>query len=334
MFQKSWIETQINETRVSVYVAQNRVRESRASRSKFEEHLKRLPLLDTVEILEASSVHPPYLYISSSFIQPTALDNSPQLSWMGDVLSDDKTWMVANYVVVAGSTLWIAEFVETLPTEIDSIWIHVPLGFDISGAKGVTRRWDKQGERILRLVILFEVLFALRIYAIYNKNRFVLISSLTMIIFIFMFEVWIEALEPGISTVGSPFRIFSRCKTNPKGELPLKLCPGQSSIAQIIIRDGTLYFLATLVLAAIDGILLIDPLSDVVGPFFNVFSNLLISRLMLNLQTFTTSTITTSQGAASTGQSSSLHFAQRMLGNRNIGGTLDGDFIGEEIEFE
>ncbi|KAJ3881670.1 hypothetical protein F5051DRAFT_474294 [Lentinula edodes] len=239
---------------------------------------------------------------------------------------NNQSRMVANYVVVAGSTLWIAEFIETLPTEIDSIWIHVPLGFDISGAKGVTGKWDKQG---------------------------------------------IEALEPGISTVGSPFQILSRCKTNPKGELPLKmeigipfvvfgydlfifiltvretvhhainmhrLCPGQSSIAQIIVRDGTLYFLATLVLAAIDSILLIllkaDPLSDVVGPFFNVFSNLLISRLMLNLQTFTTSTITTSQGAASTGQSSSLHFAQRMLGNRNIGGTLDGDFIGEEIEFE
>ncbi|KAJ3933119.1 MAG: hypothetical protein NXY57DRAFT_47631 [Lentinula lateritia] len=123
-----------------------------------------------------------------------------------------------------------------------------------------------------------------------------------------------------------------------------RLCPGQSSIAQIIVRDGTLYFLATLVLAAIDGILLIisarspgntaDPLSDVVGPFFNVFSNLLISRLVLNLHTFTTSTITTSQGAASTDQSSSLHFAQQMLGNRNIGGTLDGDFVGEEIEFE
>ncbi|KAH7870668.1 uncharacterized protein C8R40DRAFT_638403 [Lentinula edodes] len=43
---------------------------------------------------------------------------------MGDVISDDRTWMVANYVVVAGSTLWIAEFIETLPTEIDSIWVN------------------------------------------------------------------------------------------------------------------------------------------------------------------------------------------------------------------
>ncbi|KAJ3815252.1 hypothetical protein F5876DRAFT_61659 [Lentinula aff. lateritia] len=249
---------------------------------------------------------------------------------MGDVLSDDKTWMVANYVVVAGSTLWIAEFVETLPTEIDSIWVNRK----ITG----TSMLFLMNRYMFLLGLIFQ---ALRVLPGNGTNKeatrcqvidglYSLLQSVTSAIT----NIWIEALEPGISTVGSPFRIFSRCKTNPKGELPLKLCPGQSSIAQIIVRDGTLYFLATLVLAAIDGILLIDPLSDVVGPFFNVFSNLLISRLMLNLQTFTTSTITTSQGAASTGQSSSLHFAQRMLGNRNIGGTLDGDFIGEEIEFE
>ncbi|KAJ3866827.1 hypothetical protein EV359DRAFT_61987 [Lentinula novae-zelandiae] len=245
---------------------------------------------------------------------------------------NNQSRMVANYIVVAGSTLWIAEFIETLPTEIDSIWIHVPLGFDISGAKGVTRKWDKQG---------------------------------------------IEALEPGISTVGSTFQVFSRCKTNPKGELPLNQrdCTSCNQYVQTLsrsiqysanhrpgwyslfpsyprlssdrwhfvnlspryqrdLRETQLYAKLYGRQDCLTYHTQQDPLSDVVGPFFNVFSNLLISRLMLNLHTFTTSTITTSQGAASTDQSSSLHFAQQMLGNRNIGGTLDGDFVGEEIEFE
>ncbi|KAJ4466102.1 hypothetical protein C8J55DRAFT_527398 [Lentinula edodes] len=271
------------------------------------------------------------------------------------------------------AALWIAEFIETLPTEIDSIWVNRKitgtsmlflmnrymflLGLIFQALRVLPGNGtNKECQVIDGLYSLLQcvtsaitnILFTLRIYAIYNKNRFVLISSLTMIFFIFIFEVLIEALEPGISTVGSPFQIFSRCKTNPKVEIGIpfvvfgydlfifiltvretvhhainmhRICPGQSSIAQIIVRDASPGNTA-------------DPLSDVVGPFFNVFSNLLISRLMLNLQTFTTSTITTSQGAASTGQSSSLHFAQRMLGNRNIGGTLDGDFIGEEIEFE
>ncbi|GAW00469.1 hypothetical protein LENED_001992 [Lentinula edodes] len=166
---------------------------------------------------------------------------------MGDVISDDRTWMVANYVVVAGSTLWIAEFIETLPTEIDSIWVNRKitgtsmlflmnrymflLGLIFQALRVLPGNGtNKECQVIDGLYSLLQcvtsaitnILFALRIYAIYNKNRFVLISSLTMIFFIFIFEVLIEALEPGISTVGSPFQIFSRCKTNPKGELPLK----------------------------------------------------------------------------------------------------------------
>ncbi|KAJ3904991.1 hypothetical protein F5879DRAFT_22802 [Lentinula edodes] len=160
---------------------------------------------------------------------------------------NNRSRMVANYVVVAGSTLWIAEFIETLPTEIDSIWVNRKitgtsmlflmnrymflLGLIFQALRVLPGNGtNKECQVIDGLYSLLQcvtsaitnILFALRIYAIYNKNRFVLISSLTMIFFIFIFEVLIEALEPGISTVGSPFQIFSRCKTNPKGELPLK----------------------------------------------------------------------------------------------------------------
>ncbi|KAJ4475064.1 hypothetical protein J3R30DRAFT_3406221 [Lentinula aciculospora] len=111
-----------------------------------------------------------------------------------------------------------------------------------------------------------------------------------------------------------------QCRLDLENELPLKC---QSSVTQIIIRDGTLYFIATLVLAAIDAVLLLtslkspgdtNSLSEVVGPFFNVFSNLLISRLMLNLHTFNTSgNIMMNRGVASI-QSSSLHFAPIAFG--------------------
>ncbi|KAJ3890712.1 hypothetical protein GG344DRAFT_66069 [Lentinula edodes] len=292
---------------------------------------------------------------------------------MGDVISDDRTWMVANYIVLAGSTLWIAEFIETLPTEIDSIWVNRK----ITG----TSMLFLMNRYMFLLGLIFQ---ALRVLPGNGTNKestrcqvidglYSLLQSVTSAIT----NILIEALEPGISTVGSPFEIFSRCKTNPKGELPLNQrdCTSCNQYAQTLsrsiqysanhrpgwysvfpsyprlgsdrwhfvnlspryqrdLRETQLYDMPYGRQDCLTYHTQQDPLSDVVGPFFNVFSNLLISRLMLNLHTFTTSTITTSQGAASTDQSSSLLFAQQILRNRNIGGPLDGEFVGEEIEFE
>ncbi|KAJ3924492.1 MAG: hypothetical protein NXY57DRAFT_969760 [Lentinula lateritia] len=71
---------------------------------------------------------------------------------------------------------------------------------------------------------------------------------------------------------------------------------------------------------------------DFVTPFFNVLPNLLISRLMLNLRTYSEPGNTTiSQGQQT--HVSSLNFASnQMLGN--IGAPLDGGSSNEEAEEE
>ncbi|KAJ3799306.1 hypothetical protein GGU11DRAFT_512361 [Lentinula aff. detonsa] len=105
-----------------------------------------------------------------------------------------------------------------------------------------------------------------------------------------------------------------------------RLCPGQSSVTQVIIRDGTVYFLVTVVLSASDLILLVmsmksrdtNSLSQLIGPFFNVFSNLLISRLILNLHTFnTTGNMNSMNQGGTITQFSSLHFVSNRIENED-----------------
>ncbi|KAJ3899759.1 hypothetical protein F5879DRAFT_1005019 [Lentinula edodes] len=112
----------------------------------------------------------------------------------------------------------------------------------------------------------------------------------------------------------------------------------QSSITQIIIRDGTLYFLLMLVVAIILAIFSVvslksgnlNNLKEFVTPFFDILPNILISRLMLNLRTYSEPGNTTiSQGQQT--RVSSLNFASnQMLGN--IGAPLDGRSFNEEEE--
>ncbi|KAF5352126.1 hypothetical protein D9757_013266 [Collybiopsis confluens] len=70
-----------------------------------------------------------------------------------------------------------------------------------------------------------------------------------------------------------------------------------SSIAQVILIDGLLYFLLMLIIGIISVILsliqLLTPgtnkittVSLIISPFFDVLPNLLISRLVLNLSNF------------------------------------------------
>ncbi|KAJ4491091.1 hypothetical protein C8R41DRAFT_867632 [Lentinula lateritia] len=106
----------------------------------------------------------------------------------------------------------------------------------------------------------------------------------------------------------------------------------ESSITQVIILDATI--LAILSVVSLDRNIILPTTLGLVIPFFDIFPNLLISRLMLNLRTYSApeNSITTTQGGART-QQSSLNFAtNRMLGN--IGAPLDGESFGEGDEQE
>ncbi|KAJ3799305.1 hypothetical protein GGU11DRAFT_512355 [Lentinula aff. detonsa] len=165
---------------------------------------------------------------------------------MDNPIAEDENWMVANYVVVAASTLWIAEFIESLPTEINTVWLRKITGTSIlfllnrymlllglisqalmilpgSGSNEECQAINTfYSSMVIITSAITSFLFALRAYAIYNKSKIILGISSVMISSIFILEILITALEPGISTAGSLFQTFSRCKIRPKGELPLK----------------------------------------------------------------------------------------------------------------
>ncbi|KAJ3742994.1 hypothetical protein DFH05DRAFT_1498889, partial [Lentinula detonsa] len=286
------------------------------------------------------------------------------------------------------TALWIADFIETLPTEINAIWQKKLTGasvlflinryiflfslfsqilFNLPGNE--TNEQCDVNTNILEVLQILaiattNVLFALRVYAIYNKNRIILGTCSILIISRLVIDILEQITFHGSSSAGTQFQSFSAYslymellstpaivqfvipfialvydiyifgltmrKTIDLGfEMKRQ---GQSSVAHIIVQD------VVLVSAVIDAILSGVSLHGVIisaisSPFFDFLPNILISRLMLNLRTFPTpgtgDTLTTSQRA----HFSSLHFASnQMLGN--IGAPLDGGSFNEEEEEE
>ncbi|KAH7870606.1 uncharacterized protein C8R40DRAFT_1056548 [Lentinula edodes] len=257
------------------------------------------------------------------------------------------------------SALCVADYIETWPREFSSIWKRKTTGTSvlflvnrytlllsvmiqaISAFPG--NGTDEQCQALNTIYSIFtvlsivaaNVLFALRVYAIYSRNNVIFGMASAFIISRFALDIWVSViitelsrisclyfivLEVGASTIDSPFQNLLRLKLG----IPL-LALGydtfifvltamktvqhslemqrlkHSSITQIIIRDGKL-------------------------------PNLLISRLMLNLRTYPEPGNTTiSQGQQT--HVSSLNFASnQMLGN--IGAPFDGGSFNEEEEEE
>ncbi|KAJ3858966.1 hypothetical protein EV359DRAFT_68567 [Lentinula novae-zelandiae] len=219
------------------------------------------------------------------------------------------------------------------------------------------------------------------IYSICGILALVATNASAFIISRFALDIWSTLLEVGVSTIGSPFQNLSRSiqsvfyqylildllevwNDHVKLGIPM-LALGydififiltviktvqhslemqrlnQSSITQVIIRDGTLYFLLMLVVAIILAIFNVVSLKsgnfnnfeDFVAPFFDILPNLLMSRLMLNLHTYSEpGNSTISQKGQQTHVSSLDFVSNQMLGN--IGAPLDGGSFNEEEEEE
>ncbi|KAJ3743018.1 hypothetical protein DFH05DRAFT_1498996, partial [Lentinula detonsa] len=283
---------------------------------------------------------------------------------MDMVITEDTLWL---------TSLWIADFIETLPTEINAIWQKKLTGasvlflinrysFLLSLIFGIVtslpgNQKNKECDvninilNVLQIlaVVTTNVLFALRVYAIYNKNRIILGTCSVLIISRLAIDILVS------SSAGTQFQSFSACVINISDPnvytqvefvipfitlvydmyifgltmrktigLGFKMKrQGQSSVAHVIVQDAVIE-------AILSGA---DLISSIFSSFFDFLPNMLISRLMLNLRTFPTpgtgDTLTTSQRA----QFSSLHFASnQMLGN--IGAPLDGGSFNEEEEEE
>ncbi|KAJ3912358.1 hypothetical protein F5877DRAFT_72462 [Lentinula edodes] len=253
---------------------------------------------------------------------------------MDDILSQIEAWLLGNYAQAAVITLCVAEHIETWPREFSSIWKR----------------------KITGISVLFLV------------NRYMLLLSVMMAAIVdfpgngtdeqLALDIWDAVLGVGVSTIGSPFQNFSRFQLavpllalgydififiltaikTVQNSLEMQRL-NQSSITQVIIRDGTLYFLGYyscyLQCESLKVSLKSGNFSNsegFVAPFFEILPNLLISRLMLNLRTYSEpGNSTISQGQQT--HVSSLNFASnQMLGN--IGAPLDGRSFNEEEEEE
>ncbi|KAJ3793237.1 hypothetical protein GGU11DRAFT_800573, partial [Lentinula aff. detonsa] len=307
---------------------------------------------------------------------------------MDAVITEDTFWMIGNYAGISATTLWIADFIETLPTEINAIWRKKLTGasvlflinryifllylilqtpFNLPGnEKNEECHVNTNILEVLQILAIAttNVLFALRVYAIYNENRIILGTCSVFIISRLVIDILQQITFQGSSSAGTQFQSFSACvigisDSNVYSQVQFVIPfitlvydiyifgltmrktidlgfemkrQGQSSVAHVIVQDVVL--LSAVIAAILDGVSLHAVLiSEISSPFFTFLPNMLISRLMLNLRTFTTpgtgDTLTTSQRA----HFSSLHFASnQMLGN--IGAPLDGGSFNEEEEEE
>ncbi|KAJ3805350.1 hypothetical protein F5876DRAFT_17795, partial [Lentinula aff. lateritia] len=247
------------------------------------------------------------------------------------------------------SALWIADHIETLPTEFRSIWKRKMTGtsvlflinrymfflflvlqavFNLPG-NGTDKQC--QAETTMALVcetialIATNALFALRVYAIYNKNKVILGITLVFIISKFGLDILSMVVKKSISTIGSQYQEFSRC-----GGTASNSFLEQLAIVFLILGYDIFIFMLTAIKTmqhAVEMQRLGEPgITQVIirdGQYCTtILPNLLISRLMLNLRTYSEPGNTTISKGQQT-HVSSLNFASnQMLGN--IGAPLDG----------
>ncbi|KAJ4474748.1 hypothetical protein C8J55DRAFT_490652 [Lentinula edodes] len=245
---------------------------------------------------------------------------------MDDVSSQIEPWVLTNYAQAAVTTLCVADHIQTWHREYSSIW-----------------RRKITGISVLFLVNRYMLLLSIMIQAVLNfpgngtddhiscnqcENKAIFGIASAFIISRFALDIWSTLLGVGVSTIESPFQNIARTVKHSVEMQRLN----QSSITQLIIRDGTVYFLETIFNAVSLKSENLNNFLNFANPFFDILPNLLISRLMLNLRTYSEPGNTTiSQGQKT--NVSSLNFASnRMLGN--IGAPLDGGSFNEPEQEE
>ncbi|KAJ3745493.1 hypothetical protein DFH05DRAFT_1542414 [Lentinula detonsa] len=313
---------------------------------------------------------------------------------MDVIITADRLWMIGNCAVISAITLWIADFIETLPTEINAIWqkkltgasvlflinrysllfsLIVQISLSLPGNEkneqcNVT--FNIVGSLQVLATATTNVLFALRVYAIYNKSRIILGTCGILIISRLVIDILQQIISQGISSAGTQFQSFSACLLVSDSNISIQvnfIIPflalgydiyifgltmrktldlgfkmkrqGQSSVAHVIIQDGILYFLVVLVSAVIEAILTGITLKDqiqnaaLISSISAPFFGFLPNLLIsrLMLNLRTFPTPGTGDTLTQRANLSSLHFASnQMLGN--IGAPLDGGSFSEEEE--
>ncbi|KAJ4489271.1 hypothetical protein C8J55DRAFT_486560 [Lentinula edodes] len=238
---------------------------------------------------------------------------------MDDILPQVQSVVLGNYAQAAVTTLCVADHIEMWPTEFSSIW-----------------KTRKTGISVLFLINRYMLLLFVMTQAVSNFSGNGTDEQLTL-------DIWSSVLEVGVMwnhliktiiqlaipllALGYDIFIFvSTAVKTVKHSVEMQRL-NQSSITQIIIRDAIIATIFQVVSLKSGNAYNFE---DFITPFFDILPNLLISRLMLNLHTFSKPRNTMMSQVQQT-HVSSLDFASnRMLGS--IGAPLDGRSFNEEEE--
>ncbi|EIM91912.1 uncharacterized protein STEHIDRAFT_151266 [Stereum hirsutum FP-91666 SS1] len=207
--------------------------------------------------------------------------------------------------------------------------------------------------------ITTSLIFTLRVYALWGQNKAILALTLLMIIAKFGIDVWRSTLSISLSSIGTQWNEFSMCWSiiaDPTAvehaSLPILFDfivfvatvlktyqhsremreHGRKSIAEVLLHDGTLYFFAVLVLAAVNLALrllfvahedsqIVILLGDSMTPYISV-------RLCLNLRALNRPRTTVHR--IDDGMPDQAFAHNRFLGN--IGAPLDPDWWNEQLD--
>ncbi|KAF5389674.1 hypothetical protein D9757_006059 [Collybiopsis confluens] len=155
---------------------------------------------------------------------------------MGTVVQELDAWVLDNYVIAASAVLWISDFMETLPAELQTIWsgkhtgtsflfivnrysfllsLLTSLIFNLPGEST-----DQECNIVSYISSLLQAtsvvatsgLFALRIYAIYDNSCKILVAAALFIISRFALDLLCQVLGSGMSASGDIVQGFSRCE--------------------------------------------------------------------------------------------------------------------------
>ncbi|KAH7870603.1 uncharacterized protein C8R40DRAFT_1019301, partial [Lentinula edodes] len=267
--------------------------------------------------------------------------------------------------------LCVADYIKTWPRDFSSIWKRKLTGTSvlflvnrymlllsvmIQAIPGFPGNGTDEQCQALNIIypicgilalVATNVLFALRVYAIYSRNKVIFGIASAFIISRFTLDIWSTVLEVSVSTIGSPSQNLSRCGlsiNNIDQYTQLLIFLVELAIPLLALGYDIFIFILTAI-KTVQHSLEMQRLNQssitqiIILRKFKCMSlypkrlpNILISRLMLNLRTYSEPGNTTiSQGQQT--RVSSLNFASnQMLGN--IGAPLDGRSFNEEEEEE
>ncbi|EIM87995.1 uncharacterized protein STEHIDRAFT_155354 [Stereum hirsutum FP-91666 SS1] len=153
--------------------------------------------------------------------------------------------MVSNSAVVSAAALWLGDYIATLPEEIYVIWLHRPTfrsavfllnrysillhmvlcGFFTFSANGTDQTCQGIGYPMQFILFNCEALMALRVYALYNRNRVVGLTSIAFIVLRTALALYIDfILQVPAGTIGTNLESLSRCQLVSPDPTSLAIC--------------------------------------------------------------------------------------------------------------